>query len=62
VPVPLYDILSLDEKNLVVRVEPMVTVGDITRSEPVLVGAAVRHLVSGREEPGGEGGAHGHCG
>jgi delta24-sterol reductase len=31
VPVPLYDILSLDEKNLAVRVEPMVTVGDITR-------------------------------
>jgi hypothetical protein len=41
----------------------MVTVGDITRSEPVLVGAGatVRHLVPGREEPGGEGGAHGHC-
>ncbi len=53
--VPLYDILSLEEKNLVVRVEPMVTVGDITRSEPVLVGAgaAVRHLIPGREEPGG---------
>ncbi len=24
-------------------------------------GATVRHLVAGREEPGGEGGAHGHC-
>jgi len=31
VPVPLYDILNLDEKNLTVTVEPMVTVGDITR-------------------------------
>ena len=31
VPIPLYDILELDEENLVVRVEPMVTVGDITR-------------------------------
>ena len=27
---------------------------------PVGAGAAVRHLVPGREEPGGEGGAHGH--
>ncbi len=24
-------------------------------------GPTVRHLVAGREEPGGEGGAHGHC-
>jgi len=31
VPIPLYDILSLDEKNLTVTVEPMVSVGDITR-------------------------------
>jgi len=31
IPIPLYDILSLDEKNLTVRVEPMVSVGDITR-------------------------------
>ena len=31
VPIPLYDILSLDEKNMTVRVEPMVSVGDITR-------------------------------
>jgi hypothetical protein len=35
VPVPLYDILSLDEENLVVTVEPMVTVGDITRSASI---------------------------
>ena len=27
----MYDILTLDEKNLTVTVEPMVTVGDITR-------------------------------
>ena len=31
VPIPLYDILSLDEQNMTVRVEPMVSVGDITR-------------------------------
>jgi len=31
VPVPLYDVLSLDEAGLKVRVEPMVTVGQITR-------------------------------
>lgn len=31
VPIPLYDILSLDEKNLIVHVEPCVSVGDITR-------------------------------
>lgn len=31
IPVDLFDILQLDEKNLTVRVEPMVTVGDITR-------------------------------
>ena len=31
VPIPLYDILHLDERNLTVTVEPMVTVGDITR-------------------------------
>jgi delta24-sterol reductase len=31
VPIPLYDILSLDEKNMTVSVEPMVSVGDITR-------------------------------
>lgn len=30
IPVNLFDILELDEKNLTVRVEPMVTVGDIT--------------------------------
>ncbi|XP_034245473.1 delta(24)-sterol reductase-like [Thrips palmi] len=30
IPVPLYDILSLDEANMTVRVEPMVTVGQIT--------------------------------
>ena len=30
-PIPLYDILSLDEQNMTVRVEPMVSVGDITR-------------------------------
>ncbi|KAJ2948761.1 hypothetical protein O0L34_g8021 [Tuta absoluta] len=30
VPIPLYDILSLNEDNMTVRVEPMVTVGDIT--------------------------------
>lgn len=29
--VDLFDILELDEKNLTVRVEPMVTVGDITK-------------------------------
>ncbi|CAK1550271.1 unnamed protein product [Leptosia nina] len=30
VPIPLYDILELDEGNLTVRVEPMCTIGDIT--------------------------------
>ncbi|KAF4524864.1 hypothetical protein B566_EDAN012820 [Ephemera danica] len=30
IPIPLYNILSIDEDNLSVRVEPMVTVGDIT--------------------------------
>ncbi|XP_065168366.1 delta(24)-sterol reductase-like [Atheta coriaria] len=31
IDVNLFDILELDEKNMTVRVEPMVTVGDITR-------------------------------
>lgn len=31
IPVNLFDILELDEDNLTVRVEPMVTVGDITK-------------------------------
>lgn len=31
IPINLYDILSLDEENMRVRVEPMVTVGDITK-------------------------------
>ena len=31
VALPLHDILSLDEDKMSVRVEPMVTVGDITR-------------------------------
>ena len=31
VPVPLYDILELNEEKMTVRVEPMVSVGDITR-------------------------------
>lgn len=31
VPIPLYDILELKEDVMTVRVEPMVTVGDITR-------------------------------
>jgi len=31
VPIPLYDILGLDEENLIVRVEPCVSVGEITR-------------------------------
>jgi delta24-sterol reductase len=31
IPIPLYDILKLDEDKLTVHVEPMVTVGDITR-------------------------------
>ena len=31
VPLPLYDVLELDEERMTVRVEPMVTVGDITR-------------------------------
>ena len=31
VPIPLYDVLQLDEERGVVKVEPMVTVGDITR-------------------------------
>ncbi|PAA94059.1 hypothetical protein BOX15_Mlig017234g1 [Macrostomum lignano] len=31
IPVDLYDILHLDTERMVVRVEPMVTVGDITR-------------------------------
>ena len=30
-PIPLYDILGLDEENLIVRVEPCVSVGEITR-------------------------------
>lgn len=30
VPIPLYEILKLDEKAMTVRVEPMVTIGDIT--------------------------------
>lgn len=30
VPIPLYDILELDEQAMTVRVEPMVTIGDIT--------------------------------
>ena len=30
-PIPLYDILHLDEEKMTVRVEPMVSVGDITR-------------------------------
>ena len=31
VPIPLYDILELNEETMTVRVEPMVSVGDITR-------------------------------
>ena len=31
VPIPLYDILELNEEAMTVHVEPMVTVGDITR-------------------------------
>ncbi len=31
IPIPLYDILSLDEDKMTVTVEPMVSVGDITR-------------------------------
>merc|ERR1712223_240276 len=31
VPVPLYDILELNEDKMTVKVEPMVTVGEITR-------------------------------
>ena len=31
IPIPLYDILSVDEDRMTVTVEPMVTVGDITR-------------------------------
>merc|ERR1719150_3538363 len=31
VPLPLYDVLELDEERMTVRVEPMVSVGDITR-------------------------------
>jgi len=30
IPIPLYDILGLNEKKLTVKVEPMVTVGEIT--------------------------------
>ncbi|XP_049877400.1 delta(24)-sterol reductase-like isoform X1 [Pectinophora gossypiella] len=30
VPIPLHDILELDETNMTVRVEPMVTIGEIT--------------------------------
>lgn len=30
VPIPLYEILELNEKAMTVRVEPMVTIGDIT--------------------------------
>ena len=32
VPIPLYNILELNESKQTVRVEPMVSVGDITRS------------------------------
>ena len=31
VPIPLYDILRLNEDKMTVTVEPMVSVGDITR-------------------------------
>ena len=31
IPIPLYDILELNEKKMTVRVEPMVSVGDITK-------------------------------
>ena len=31
IPIPLYDILELNEESMTVRVEPMVSVGDITR-------------------------------
>jgi len=31
IPIPLYDILELNEANLTVKVEPMVTVGEITK-------------------------------
>lgn len=31
IPIPLYDVLELNESNLSVKVEPMVTVGDITK-------------------------------
>lgn len=31
IPIDLYNILELDEKNLTVRVEPLVSVGDITK-------------------------------
>ncbi len=31
VPIPLYDILHVNEAAMTVRVEPMVSVGDITR-------------------------------
>jgi delta24-sterol reductase len=31
IPVPLYDILELNEEKMTVKVEPMVSVGDVTR-------------------------------
>lgn len=31
IPIPLYDILALDEERLTVKVEPNVTVRDLTR-------------------------------
>jgi len=31
IPIPLYDVLELNEETMTVRVEPTVTVGDITR-------------------------------
>ena len=31
IPIPLYDILELNEEKMTVRVEPMVSVGDITK-------------------------------
>ena len=31
IPIPLYDILELNEDKMTVRVEPMVSVGDITK-------------------------------
>jgi Delta24-sterol reductase len=45
VPVPLYDVLSLNERELTVRVEPMVTVAEIT-DYLIPKGNQITHFIS----------------